>query len=42
MDLQDELQRSKRLLDEKHYEGLRLNEESSKRSDSNLQLRETA
>lgn len=33
MDLQDELQRSKRVLEEKHYETLRLNDENSKRSD---------
>lgn len=42
MDLQDELQRSKRVLEEKHYEGIRLNDENSKRSDSNLDLRERA
>ena len=42
MDLQDELQRSKRVLDEKHYETLRLNDESSKRADQNLDLRDRA
>ena len=33
MDLQDELQRSKRVLDEKHYETLRLNDENAKKAD---------
>lgn len=42
MDLQDELQRSKRQLDEKHYETMRLNEENSKRSDQNLDMRDQA
>lgn len=42
MDLQDELQRSKRVLDEKHYETMRLNDENSKRSDQNLDLRDRA
>jgi predicted nuclease with TOPRIM domain len=42
MDLQDELQRSKRILEEKHYETIRLNDENSKRSDANLDLRERA
>ncbi len=42
MDLQDELQRSKRVLDEKHYETIRLNDENSKRSDQNLDLRDRA
>ena len=42
MDLQDELQRSKRVLDEKHYESIRLNEENSKRSEQNLDLRDRA
>lgn len=40
MDLQDELTRSKRVLDEKHYETLRLNDENSKRSDQNLDMRD--
>jgi hypothetical protein len=39
MDLQDEVQRSKRNLEEKHYETLRLGEESSKKSDNNSDLR---
>lgn len=42
MDLQDELGRSKRVLEEKHYETIRLNEENSKRSESNLDLRDRA
>eukprot|EP00347_Sterkiella_histriomuscorum_P001800 403370630 len=42
MDLQDELVRSKRVLEEKHYETLRLNEENSKRSEQNLDLRDKA
>jgi hypothetical protein len=42
MDLQDELQRSKRILEEKHYETIRLNDENTKRSDGNLDLRERA
>ena len=42
MDLQDELQRSKRVLDEKHYETIRLADENSKRSDQNLDMRERA
>jgi len=42
MDLQDELQRYKRVLDEKHYETIRLNDENSKRSDQNLDLRDRA
>jgi len=42
MDLQDELQRSKRILEEKHYEAIRLNDENTKRSDSNIDLRERA
>ena len=36
------MQRSKRVLDEKHYETLRLNDESSKRADQNLDLRDRA
>lgn len=42
LDLSDELQRSKRVLDEKHYESIRLNEENSKRSEQNLDLRDRA
>ena len=42
MDLQDELARSKRVLEEKHYETLRLNDENSKRSEQNLDLRDKA
>lgn len=42
MDLQDDLQRSKRALEEKHYESLRLNDESGKRADANLDLRDRA
>lgn len=42
MDLQDELGRSKRVLEEKHYETLRLNDENSKRSQANLDLRDKA
>lgn len=42
MDLQDDLQRSKRILDEKHYETMRINEETSKRSEQNLDLRDQA
>jgi hypothetical protein len=40
MDLQDELVRSKRVLDEKHYESGRLGEESSKKADHNLDMRD--
>lgn len=39
MDLTDELQRSKRVLDEKHYETLRLTDENSKKGDHNQDLR---
>lgn len=42
MDLQDELVRSKRLLDEKHYESGRIQEESAKKADHNMMLREQA
>ena len=42
MDLQDELARSKRFLEEKHFESLRLNDENSKRSENNLDLRDKA
>lgn len=42
MDLQDELQRSKRVLDEKHYETLRLNDESGKRAEQNMDMRDRA
>jgi len=38
MDLQDELIRSKRALDEKQYETGRLVEEGAKKADSNLYL----
>ena len=40
MDLQDELVRSKRTLDEKHYETGRLQEESAKKADNNMSLRD--
>ena len=40
IDLQDELVRSKRVLDEKHYESGRLVEESSKKADHNLDMRD--
>jgi len=40
VDLQDELVRSKRVLDEKHYESGRLAEESSKKADHNLDMRD--
>jgi chromosome segregation ATPase len=40
MDLQDELVRSKRVLEEKHYETSRLNDESAKKSDHNLDMRD--
>lgn len=36
------MQRSKRALEEKHYESLRLNEESGKRGDANLDLKDRA
>lgn len=42
MDLQDELVRSKRVLDEKHYETVRLVDESAKKADVNLDLRDKA
>lgn len=35
----DELQRSKRVLDEKHYETLRLTDENGKKNDHNQDLR---
>ena len=40
MDLQDELGRSKRVLEEKHYETARLNEENAKKGDQNMDLRD--
>jgi len=40
MDLQDELVRSKRVLDEKHYETARLQDESVKKGDVNLDMRD--
>jgi hypothetical protein len=40
MDLQDEVIRSKRVLDDKNYEASRLNEEVAKKSESNLDLRD--
>ena len=40
MDLHDELVRSKRLLDEKHYESGRLIDEAGKKGDQNLDLRD--
>lgn len=40
MDLQDELARSKRVLDEKHYESGRLQDESAKKADNNMSLRD--
>ena len=40
MDLQDELVRSKRVLEEKHYETSRLNDESAKKADHNLDMRD--
>jgi hypothetical protein len=42
MDFSDELARSKRVLEEKHYETLRLNDENSKRNEANLDLRDKA
>lgn len=42
MDLNDELIRSKRVLDEKHYETSKLNDENSKKADLNLNLRDQA
>ena len=40
MDLQDELARSRRMLDEKMYESGRLNDEASKKSEGNLEMRD--
>lgn len=40
MDLNDELIRSKRVLDEKHYESSRLDDENGKKADLNLNLRD--
>lgn len=40
MDLQDEAVRSKRLMEEKHYESGRMNEDCQKRSEGNLDLRD--
>ena len=40
MDLHEEMQRSKRIMDEKHYEASRLHDESSKKSEGNLGLRD--
>jgi len=34
-DLQDELQRSRRVLEDKHYESTRLNDEAVKKTDLN-------
>ena len=42
MDLQDEIVRAKRILDEKHYESNRLNDESAKKSEYNLDMRDQA
>ena len=42
MDLQDEMVRSKRVLDEKHYEANKLGEESIKKANDNADLREQA
>jgi len=38
-DLQEELSRQKRLLDDRHFESLRLNEDNAKKGDSNAELR---
>lgn len=38
-DLQEELSRQKRLLDDRHFESLRLNEDNSKKGDVNADLR---
>jgi hypothetical protein len=35
MDLQEELARQKRLLDDRHFESLRLNEDNAKKGDVN-------
>lgn len=39
MDLQEELARQKRLLDDRHFESLRLNEDNAKKGDMNADLR---
>jgi hypothetical protein len=39
MDLQEELARQKRLLDDRHFESLRLNEDNAKKGDINADLR---
>lgn len=38
-DLQEELSRQKRLLDDRHFESLRLNEDNAKKGDANAELR---
>ena len=42
MEIQDEVVRSKRSLEEKHYESGRLNDESAKKSEDNLDQRDQA
>jgi len=37
--MQEELSRQKRLLDDRHFESLRLNEDNSKKGDTNVELR---
>jgi hypothetical protein len=37
--MNDELQRSRRVLEDKHFENSRANEESAKKSDSNSEMR---
>jgi hypothetical protein len=39
LDLQEELARQKRLLDDRHFESLRLNEDNAKKGDVNADLR---
>jgi predicted nucleic acid-binding Zn-ribbon protein len=42
MDLQDEMVRTKRNLDDKNYEASRMQDDNAKKSDSNLDLRDQA
>jgi hypothetical protein len=37
--MQEELSRQKRILDDRHFESLRLNEEGNKKGDLNAELR---
>lgn len=39
IDLQEELARQKRMLDDRHFESLKLNEDNSKKGDVNADLR---